>query len=611
MRRRIALPAAVFPLVLAVAALALPACAGAAVAGKYFAGTAVDGPSADIQSLSDLDVARDGTGALAYVKQVGGVDHVFVSRLADGTFQAPDQIDAGLAGAGSQPVVAASDGGRLVVAFVNGGSLYSIVRPAGDGYGSLQQVAVSGSNPDVDMSINGVAYLTWTSNGDVQAARLERNATTFNPVPGPLDINPAATAGTGAGRSRVAVAADGIATVVWGEGGHVYGRRIFELRLSTAPQDLGDNADSPDISSEDDSSFAWAVFRQNGVAVARRLVGSQFDPPVTLEGAEAAELPQVAINGRGVGYAGIDGVASGAAYGAVLKDDIFNAGVVIGGGFGITSAPVPAVAESGDGLIAYQQGDAAGNTTVHARAYDYVPASRTVTPPGPDATLSSPALGSVDAARGLLASADRAGDVVVAFVQGSGANSQLMAASFDRAPGAFNANTTTKWRNFSKTPLKWGTSFELWGPLTYRVLVDNVQVAQTSSTSVTVPTPIKDGLHRWRVVAVDRRGQTRSTKSRNMRADATPPHVTFKVSGARKRGGLVKVAAQVTDASTSGAKASGLKDVKISFGDGSRAIAGRRAAHRYGRSGHVTVSVTARDNADNVFVGKRRITIRK
>src|SRR5262249_21269228 len=160
-------------------------------------------------------------------------------------------------GTGSQPVVAASDGGRLVVAFVNGGSVYAAVRPAGaPGWAATQQIAGSGSDPDVDMSINGVAYLTWTSSGDVDAARLERNATAFTVISGPLDIDPANTAGAGTGRPKVAVAADGIATVVWGEAGHVYGRRIFELRLSTAPQDLGADADAPDISSEDDSSFA-------------------------------------------------------------------------------------------------------------------------------------------------------------------------------------------------------------------------------------------------------------------------------------------------------------------------------------------------------------------
>ena len=168
MVRRLALLAALAPLV-------LPAVAGAATPARFFAGTPVDGPSADIQALGDLDVARDGTGALTYVKRVAGVDHVFVSRLDGGTFQPPEQVDAGLAGAGAQPVVAASDGGRLVVAFVSGGTVFTAVRPAGaPGYAALQAIADAGSNPDVEMSINGVAYLTWSANGDVQAARLDR-----------------------------------------------------------------------------------------------------------------------------------------------------------------------------------------------------------------------------------------------------------------------------------------------------------------------------------------------------------------------------------------------------------------------------------------------------
>jgi hypothetical protein len=606
MARRIALLAALAPLV-------LPAVAGAATPARFFAGTPIDGPSADIQALGDLDVARDGTGALAYVKRVEGIDHVFVSRLASGAFQPPEQVDAGLAGAGAQPVVAASDGGRLVVAFVSGGSVFTTVRPAGaPGYAALQPIADAGSNPDVEMSINGVAYLTWSSNGDVQAARLDRNATAFNGVPGPLDIDPAATAGTGTGRPKVTVAADGIATVVWGEGGHAYARRIFELRLSAAPQDLGLGADEPDISSEDDSSFAWAVFRQGGQAIASRLVGSQFDPPVAIESAEGADAPRVAINGRGVGYAGVGGVASFNAYGAVLKDDVFNPGELIGGGGpGGVPAPAPAVAESGDGLIAYQLGDAAGARTVHARPYDYVAASRVVTPPGPDATLSDPALGPTDAARGLDAAADRAGDIAVAFVQGAGAGRQIVAASYDRAPGAFRASTTTKWRKFARPPVKWATAFELWGPITYRVEIDGQPVGTTTSTALTVPTVVADGLHRWRVVAVDLRGQSTATPSRNLRVDATPPKVTFKVSGSRKRGGQVKVAVQASDASGTTAQASGLNLVHIAFGDGSRTLTGLKAAHRYGHSGKVTVRVSASDKAGNAIVLRRRITIRK
>jgi hypothetical protein len=295
----------------------------------------------------------------------------------------------------------------------------------------------------------------------------------------------------------------------------------------------------------------------------------------------------------------------------VLKDDLFNPGAIIGGGFGVVPVPTPAVAESGDGLVAFQQGDGAGGRTVHARFYDYVPASRAVTPPGPDVALSDPALGPTDAARGLVAGADRAGDMAVAFVQGDGDARRIVAASYDRAPGAFRASTTTKWRRFARPPLKWATAFELWGPLTYRVEIDGQPVGATTSTGLTVPTPVPDGLHRWRVVAIDIRGQTAATPSRNLRVDAAPPKITFKVSGVRKRGRQVKVAVQATDASGTAAQASGLNLVHIRFGDGSRTLTGLRAVHRYGHSGKFTVRLSASDKAGNATVLTRQLTIRR
>ena len=238
----------------------------------------------------------------------------------------------------------------------------------------------------------------------------------------------------------------------------------------------------------------------------------------------------MAINGRGVGYAGVAGTTSAGAYGAVLKDDLFNPGVVLGGGFA-APAPVPAVAESGDGLIAFQQGDPSGARSVVARPYDYVPASRLVTQPGPPALLSNPALGQTDASRGLEAAADRAGDIASPSSRATATGARSSRPAFDRAPGSFRASTSTKWRKFARPPLKWGTAFELWGPLTYKVLIDNKPVAQTTSTGVTVPIVVADGLHRWRVVATDIRGQSATTPSRNLRVDATPPKVTYKISG--------------------------------------------------------------------------------
>jgi hypothetical protein len=83
----------------------------------------IDGPSTDIQSLNGMSMARDGTGALVYLKDVLGVPHVFVSRLTGGVFAPAVQADAGLIGASSQPVIASGQGGLLLVAFINGGTL--------------------------------------------------------------------------------------------------------------------------------------------------------------------------------------------------------------------------------------------------------------------------------------------------------------------------------------------------------------------------------------------------------------------------------------------------------------------------------------------------------
>src|SRR6476659_9388266 len=120
-------------LLLTAALIAIPAANAHAAA---FPGDPVDGPGtgSEVQSLGDADLARDGIGALTYVKRVDGLDEIFVARFVAGVFAAGERIDAGLPGAGSQPVVGASDGGRLALAFVNDGIVYGVVRPAGQGY---------------------------------------------------------------------------------------------------------------------------------------------------------------------------------------------------------------------------------------------------------------------------------------------------------------------------------------------------------------------------------------------------------------------------------------------------------------------------------------------
>jgi hypothetical protein len=179
--------------------------------------------------------------------------------------------------------------------------------------------------------------------------------------------------------------------------------------------------------------------------------------------------------------------------------------------------------------------------------------------------------------------------------------------SFDRAPGTFRLNSGTSFRNVATTPLRWSASFELWGPLTYTVEVDGRAVGSTTNTALAVA-GLPDGVHRWRVVAADRRGQVTATPQRVLRHDGTAPRARVTVSGARRRGRPIRVSVRPSDASPAGRPASGVRRVLIAWGDGRRTTS-RKAVHRYGR-GRFTLRVSVRDRAGNVFVVRRAITVR-
>jgi len=616
MRRRLAF------IVTTIAALASVPSSAQAV---FFAGEPLDGPSADVRSVGDLDIARDGTGAVTYVRRDAGVDHIFVSRLSGGAWTAPERVDVGIDAAGSTPVVAASDGGRLVVVFIAGGSSFAVVRQAGaPAWGAPQLLASGASAPSVDMSFNGAAYATYTVGGDVLGARMDRTATAFAGLTAPLDANPAEVAGTGTGRSRVAISADGTGVAVWGEGGHVYARRMFGTSPSTVVQDLtladleghpGGAADAPAVDIEDDSSFAWVTFREQftdggaskGRAIGVRLRGSRADPPVAFDGlgwgGEGVEGPSVDLNGKGQGIATV-GTTGGSAVAGVLKDDILNPARVLGGS-GAPAQPVGAVAETTDRVVGWV---GAGDGTVHGVFYDDKASTRIVPGPGPDTRLTNPDLGAVDPAAGFDVAGDRTGDFAFAFVQGSGDARRLVVASYDRLPGAFAISTSSKnWRNVVKNPLAWGTALDLWGALTYTVLIDGKPVAQTQTTKATLPVgALSEGLHTWRVTATDRRGQSVTTPVKPLKVDTVSPTISFSASHKKR---VATVTAQAADVIPPSGQAAGIKYVRIDWGDGGGFDQARTAKHTYGRTGAFTVRVSATDRAGNVAVAERVIHI--
>jgi hypothetical protein len=609
---------------------ALLAVAGPADAA-FFKAEAIDG-GAGIKRVGDFDVARDGSGAVTYIKN----DHVFVSRIVSGVFQAPEQVDGGLAGTGSAPVVAASDGGRVVVAYVSGGQIFTAVRPAGAPAFTAPQQLSAGSAPSVDMSINGVAYVSFTAPGasaaDVRAARLEAAGTSFAVLPSTLDINPAEDAGAGDGASEIAVSADGTAVVVFGEAGRVFGRRVFDTRVSAAPQDLTvdsleghagntGSATDPHIDIEDDSSFAWVTFRQafddgNQHTIARRLVGSQFEAPAQVDGlgfgGDQSASTTMEMNGRGEGLITTGSVAKGA-FVSVLHDDTLFPAVHINPANNVAPVPVGDLAENNDGYVTWMQGTSPLDATVQAVFYDVALDKRTVPGPVQLTTLSNPDFGPVDVNGGLDMAVDRVGDAVAVFIQGVGEGRKLVYGGFDRLPGIFTTSTTQRYRNLKRPTLAWAPSFDLWGPVTYRAEIDNVVVGTTTTTRLPLTTSLTDGVHPWKVIATDRHGQTNVTKAGLIKVDTTAPKLSFSVAGVRARGRTQTVRVRVSDpkapapATSAG---SGIARTVIDFGDGARAKS-RQASHAYRNSGSFTVRVSATDKAGNVTVVRKSITLKK
>jgi hypothetical protein len=587
--------------------LALPAAAAHA---GFFGGDTIDGPSSDVARVGGVDVARDGTATLVYLKRVAGLEHVFAARMVDGVWQSPERLDSALPLPSSDAVVGVANKGVATVAFLNNGQLYTVVRRAKDTVWPAPVALGDGgaATPSIDLSVNGVGYVVWNKGGDVLGAMLSRNATAYQPLPAPLDVAPAAEAGTGTGRPKVAAAADGTALAVWGEGGHAYARRLLRDTLSAFPQELGvaafeghpgGVADLPDVDTADDSSFAWATFRQvfdNGATtrvLARKLIGSAFDPPLNVGapfGSEASTDPSVDVAGIGDAIFASEASTTHTPFATLHYVDVLGAPFPLSGGNSVASEPAVSVGETSQAVAAWFDTDS-GVPAVNASSFKFR------APADAETSLTDLTLGAVDPVAGLDAGSDRYGDAVIAFTQGVGAGRRIMAAVWDRPPVNLIQATTYLWR--TDKPVRWAPISEPWGGITWTVIVDGKVLGTTSKRSFPIAGRVGSGLHKWTIVATDRRGQKRSAGPRSLRVDATGPRLGVKIHGG---GAVRRFAIAASD------PYSGLARVRTDFGDGSRAAFGRNVAHRFPR-GSWTVKITATDEVGNYTTVARRLTI--
>ena len=620
-------------------ALFLCLVVGAAPArADFFPGESVDGPSAAIQQLSGLSLSHDGTGGLVEIKQDGGANHIFVSRLVNGGFLTPERIDPALPGDSSQPTIASGDGGELQVAFINSGILYVVSRTAGATSWPAPIPLMSGaSDPSIALSVHDKGYLAFTAQGsgghDIRIARW-RNAR-WLVLPAALDAHLEDDAGTGTARPSVAAAGDGQAVVAWGEGGQIFVRRVWDVNPSVvfaaaSLPDLeghpGGAADLPSVGVGDDSSFALVTFRQQFAqgagtfarAIGRRLRGSAFDDPVTEDGlafpvGEDANTPVQGMDNHAAALVATTLSTSHQTWGASAADDALLNGParLDAAPSGSDAQPAAALGRDDAGLIAWQFDQGLLGSQVLVRPWDGQGF-------GPQASITNPALGPTNAAAGLFAGADRVGDVAVAFVQGPDTARRIVVGGFDKPPAVFGATTTQQWTRRAQPTLSWGQPTDLWGGIAkYAVSLDGQPLGTTTLTHL-VPPRIPDGEHHWQVVAIDRHNQQTAATVQRLRIDTTPPTLTLRITGTRKAKRTVRFAVRVVDAPPAlppGAAppavavvTSGARTVRIDFGDRSPRAKGTRATHHYKR-GKYRVKVTVIDPAGNVAVATQKLRI--
>jgi hypothetical protein len=597
--------------------------------------TVIDGPSVAITSLNGLSVARDGTGAVVYVKAA----HVFVSALVGGQFQTPVEVDASLPAGSSQPVIAAGNGGVLLIGFINGAQLYVVSRASTTAaYGAPAALAAPAANPSLQMSNLGKAYLAFTvadgAGHDVRTAYWAGGGWSLEAAP--LNaVGAGDDAGTGSGAPAVATAGDGVAIVTWGEAGHIYARRVW----ATAPSVVDEQADvtsvsgcgevsvgDPSVAAGGDSSYADVVFREvvscPGVQQTRvlvnRLRGSAFDGAVPADGlpagGESAGDPQVAMTEYGQGFITSEGQRSNGVFGMELGGNGAPGGVMQIDSAAGTTPPDPVLGIAGlfSDLVAWEQDPGSGGPAeIRVR---YEPRASTL---GPEMIVSNPAQGPTDAARGLAAAGDVGGDGAIAWVQGTGTSTQIVAEQLYQPPGGATPTTSPAYVRTSQPVLTWAPAGARWGPITYTLSVDGAPSGQTGGDALGVPRPLPDGPHVWSVTASNPAGLSSASKSARVFVDTVAPEVGATLSGARHPAARLTLHLTYRDAPPAGLPArdaSGVASLTIHWGDGTSTQVNpgtHRIVHSYRRAGRYKITITVLDRAGNRTSAVKRVKIAK
>jgi len=633
------------------AALAASALLGTASAGAaIYPAHTIDGPGPDVLELGDVALAPDGTGGLVYLRIDGGRPHVYASRFDGRRWHPPRRIDRDQRFAASWPRIAAGEGGRLLVVWVqeHGPGSDRLHSAALDPGASNFERAVavdmnvgeaSATHPSLAMTPGGQAVVVYRvvteETAGVDGLRPGRNRAEFRAArwrglswsgagvvnrSSAADLPPPAVENS----PRVVLEQGGQGAVAWIEPDdelvdRVWARRIFPssvgFPLLASPREW---AGRPLRAPAD--AFSLGAGNFGVAAVAFRQHGEPGGP---------LERARVLVNA----------LPSSSTQGA--RDF---AGPMPADGSGVSGTPgTPAVAitEDGDLRVAFPLADrmllAAGNDSSinppepidHPGARTVGPAEASVGPLGETAAawisgvgdaagvslfeeswdgvrrtglVAAPAGGPIG---GVALAGSGLGDALVAFRQGGANSGQIAVALIDAAPGEFGVDTPVDAVRPARARFGWERPPDAIGGLTYTVFLDGVSRARgvTSRRFRVDRRGLEDGVYRVEVVARDASGQDRISRQGELVVDGTPPSVSVRVL----RGRRVRV--RISDGRRGRSAGVDRARTSIAFGDGIRANGRSSALRRYARPGTYRIVVRARDLAGNRITQAARVRL--
>jgi hypothetical protein len=644
-------------LLLALAALALPARAAAVV----HPASVLDGPANDILDVDGAAMAPDGSGGIVYRKEIEGVVHVFAVPFDDGRPGAPVEVDSEDHYGASQPEIAAGEGGRLLVVWVQprnvnplGITEYELMsaslQPGANGFGRAIAIDpnvgeprtgdASGVDPRLAMAPDGAAYVVYRAIADDCSFGDQGSPEEPKCRPGTTD-------------KLVYVRVARFDYLTWSSPGTINRARQLAMRSPTS-----ENAPSIGIGLNGDGVVAWQEPDAGGVARiwVRRLFGTTLGnvlqaAPSTLEGhpiTSDADAPSVAVGPYG--EARIAFRVEGAAGSAVpstrlllntIPSEVAPQGSQLQGAVPVPGAdqshlgsPSDAIDARGDFRLSWTGGGAVrelegGPRTLGSQLAIGAaagPAPTTINPAGGGTTAWIAAAGATVAqvredyaegafqaaqlagdlpgpVEGLSLGGDGQGDALIGFTQGPVGRSEVVGAFVQAPPAPFVLDIPFGWIRASGAEIAWESAFDAVAGTTYSIYVDGrARLKGLTGLSAHLSTAgLGDGVHRVQVLATDVSGQQTMSAASELRIDANPPIVRVRPID-RQTG----VRLTVSD------RASGVdaRATRIAFGDGG--VASRRAiaTHRYSRAGIYTITARVRDRVGNRATVHVRVRVR-